>query len=68
MVIRQLRTNQRMTQEQLAWDTEMEQTYISLLERGVKEPGIRTVRRIARALGTTASHIMAELEKLLEQR
>lgn len=67
MVLKRIRNQQRQTQEQLAWDTQMEQTYISQLERGLKEPGIRTVRKIAHALGTTASHIMAEVEKMLEQ-
>lgn len=62
MVLQQLRKQRKLTQEQLAWETQMEQTYISLLERGAKEPGVRTLLKLARALGVSSGQFMSEVE------
>lgn len=66
MVLKELRKRQKFTQEQLAWKTRMEQTYISLLERGAKEPGVRTLLKLSQALGVSSGQFMSEVETAIE--
>jgi len=40
-----------LTQEQLAEKADLDRTYISDIERGARNPGIKNVVRLARALG-----------------
>lgn len=40
-----------LTQERLAEKAGLDQTYISGIERGVRNPGIKNIVRLARALG-----------------
>lgn len=53
-----------LTQEQLAEKADLDRTFISLLERGKRQPSLGTVLRLAAALGLTA----AELVSLAEER
>jgi transcriptional regulator with XRE-family HTH domain len=39
-----------MTQEQLALESDMERSYVSDLERGTRNPSVRALGRIAKAL------------------
>lgn len=66
MVLQQLRKRRKLTQEQLAWEMQMEQNYISLLERGEKEPGVRTLLKLSRALGVSSGQFMNEVEATIE--
>ena len=66
MVLKGMRKRRTLTQEQLAWETGMEQTYISLLERGSKEPGVRTLLKLARALGIPSGQFMSDVETAIE--
>ena len=51
--LRKLRDASGMSQEELAFKTDLHRTYISQLERDLKSPSLRTVTTIARALGLT---------------
>lgn len=51
-----------LTQEALAHEAGLHRTYVSLLERGLRMPTIEVVRRLARALGTSMTALIAELE------
>lgn len=53
--IRRQRLRQSLTQEQVAATADLDPTYISGIERGVRNPSILSVLRIAEALGTTVS-------------
>ena len=66
MVLKETRKRRKLTQEQLAWATGMEQTYVSLLERGAKEPGVRTLLKLAHALGVSSGQFMSEVEATIE--
>jgi transcriptional regulator with XRE-family HTH domain len=46
-----------MTQEKLAEIAELDPTYISGIERGLRNPGIKNVAKIAKALGITVSEL-----------
>jgi len=48
--VRKYRKLRGMTQEQLGLETEMERSYVSDLERGTRNPSVRAVERLARAL------------------
>lgn len=58
--VRALRTAQELTQEELAEKADMHWTFISGVERGIKDPRISTVGRIARALGVEPRDLFLE--------
>lgn len=49
-VLRQLRQDSGLTQEQLGLEAELQRKYISQLELGEKEPSLTTVFKLANAL------------------
>lgn len=53
--IRRQRGAQGLTQEKLAEAAGLDPTYISGIERGLRNPGIVNVARLAKALGLTTS-------------
>ncbi len=55
--VRKYRKQRGMTQEELGLDTEMERSYVSDLERGTRNPSVRAVERLAKALGV-APHVL----------
>lgn len=55
--IRQRREARELTQEKLAEKSGLDATYISGIERGLRNPGILNVARIAKALGLTAAEL-----------
>ena len=63
-VLRQLRERAGLSQEALATKSGLDRTYISLLERGLRQPTLKTLVRLAEALGTS----LAVLSKKVEDR
>jgi transcriptional regulator with XRE-family HTH domain len=61
-VLLRYRKAKRLTQEQLAWSTGMSRVYISDIERGLREPGLGTMLKLARALEVPAWEMMREVE------
>ena len=51
--VRRLRVEQKLTQEQLAHDAEIDLTYLGGIERGRRNPSVDVLGRIAKALGTS---------------
>lgn len=64
-VLRELRTEKGLSQEKLAEYCDLDRTYISLLERGHRQPTITTVFKIAKALEIKASELVKVVEKRL---
>ena len=56
--IRELRRRKRLSQEQLAARADLHWTYVSGIERGVRDPGLRTMARLATALGVSLSDLV----------
>lgn len=52
-----------MTQEELGLDTEMERSYVSDLERGTRNPSVRAVERLAKALGVAPHVLLMPIEE-----
>jgi transcriptional regulator with XRE-family HTH domain len=55
--LRQARERKELTQEKLAEIAEIDPTYVSGIERGLRNPGIKNVARIAKALGITTAEL-----------
>jgi transcriptional regulator with XRE-family HTH domain len=62
-VIRKHRLALKFSQEALAEKADLHPTYIGLVERGMRIPGLGAASRIARALGKQLSEIIAEAER-----
>ena len=56
--IRKRREALDFSQEKLAEKSDLDQTYISGIECGKRNPGIKNVARIAKALGVTTAKLM----------
>ena len=61
-VVRQFRLLRGMSQEQLADRSGLHRTYISSIERGVRNVSLVNIQKIADALGISLSEIFAEIE------
>ena len=61
-VVRRRREGAGLSQETLALEAGLHPTYISLLERGLRNPSLVTVQVLAQALETTMTSLVRELE------
>ena len=55
--VARIRTERGLSQDQLAEKADLDRTYISGIERGVRNPGIKSVVRIATALKTSVEDL-----------
>ncbi len=55
--IRYFRTKRGMSQEELSFEAELHRTYISDIERGVRNVSIVNIKKIASALNTSVSEL-----------
>lgn len=60
--VRSARETKQLTQEKLAELSSLDPTYISGIERGLRNPGIKNVAKIAKALGITTSELCKGVE------
>jgi transcriptional regulator with XRE-family HTH domain len=52
-----------MSQEQLGLEAGVERNFVSLIERGVNQPSIRIIFKLAKALQVPASEMLVMVEK-----
>jgi transcriptional regulator with XRE-family HTH domain len=62
-VIVSTRTKAHLSQEQVALKAGLSRSYYSDIERGLRNVSIETLSEVARALGTTASALLAKAEE-----
>ena len=55
--VRKQREARELTQETLAERASLDPTYISGIERGLRNPGIKNVAKLAKALGFTTAEL-----------
>ena len=55
--VARIRNDRGFSQDVLAEKADLDRTYVSGIERGVRNPGIKTVLRIARALGVNVGDL-----------
>jgi transcriptional regulator with XRE-family HTH domain len=65
-VLRKHRLAAGLSQERLGLESGVQRNFISLIETGQNQPTITTIFRLAIALGTKASMLIAETEAMLE--
>jgi len=64
-VLKKHRKEAGISQEKLAEICELERTYISFLERGLRKPSLNMTFRFAEAFGVKASDLVIEVEELI---
>ncbi|MBI2749335.1 MAG: PAS domain-containing protein [Burkholderiales bacterium] len=62
-VIKRLRVQQGLTQEQLASLSDLERTFVSMLERGIKQPSLSTISNVATAFGIKTYELLHLVEQ-----
>ncbi|TLD68160.1 helix-turn-helix transcriptional regulator [Phragmitibacter flavus] len=60
--VRNLRETQDLTQEQLAERAKLDITYISGIERGLRNPSLLSLLRLAKALGVSLKQLTEGVE------
>ena len=55
--VAKIRRAKDLSQEALAEKADLDRTYLSDIERGVRNPGIKNVTRIAKALGVSTAEL-----------
>lgn len=61
MILRQLRTNQKLTQSEMAKALNISRVAYTNYELGNREPDFDTVKRIAAILGTTVDYLLGDV-------
>lgn len=64
-VLKQRRVAAKLSQEKFAELCEIERTYVSFLERGLRQPSLDMTFRISKAFGISASELVQEVEAQL---
>lgn len=58
--VKQHREAKGLSQEQLAFEADLHRTYVSGVERGIRNPTVKIVSRLADALGVAAAKLLEE--------
>lgn len=66
--LRRIRKAANLTQEELAFRAGLDRTYISLLERGIKSPTLKTFFRLCSVLNQKPEELIAIVYQLLVQK
>ena len=64
-VLRSERIKINLSQEKLAELADLDRSYISLLERGLKQPSLATIFALSKALGIKPHQFIEEVEKMV---
>ncbi|WP_420823886.1 helix-turn-helix domain-containing protein [Sulfurifustis variabilis] len=63
-----MRKKKNLSQEQLALNSNLDRTFISLLERGLRQPSLTTIFQLSRALDTSATELISTVETKVHAR
>lgn len=61
--LKRLRRDRQLSQEELAFEAGVHRTYISGVERGIRNPTVLVLEEIARALKVPAAKLLEELPR-----
>lgn len=67
-VLRTVRHSQSISQEALAYEGGYHRTYIGQIERGEKNPSLRTIFDLAKVLKTSPAEMIRQTEAILSRR
>ena len=57
--IRELRLKKNWSQEELGFETDLDRTYISGIERGERNPSLKNIGKLSKALNVSLSKLFA---------
>jgi transcriptional regulator with XRE-family HTH domain len=63
--LRDLRQARSLSQEALALESGLDRTFVSLLERGLRQPSLTTILQLAGPLGVAPDDLVAEVVAML---
>ena len=66
-VLRQFRKDINFSQEKLSQESGLDRTYISLLERGRRQPTLTSLLKLATALGVSTVDLVAKVEVIMNE-
>lgn len=66
-VLKSIRKEQKVSQEELAFRSNLDRTYISMLERGIHQPTLNSLLAIAAALDMKAAELVGLVEHEMER-
>jgi len=66
-ILQELRHKRGLSQEELGFESDYHRTYISQLERGQKNPSLKAIFRLAKALGVKPSGMIRRIESRVEE-
>lgn len=66
-ILRKQRALSKISQEKLSQESGLDRSYISLLERGLRQPTLKTIILLSRSLNTTASKMVYSVEEILNE-
>lgn len=66
IILKDIRKSRGVTQEKLAYDCRLDRTYISLLERGLRQPTISTLFKLSKALEISSVDFIKRIEEEYE--
>jgi len=64
-VLREQRDSQGLSQEALALSADVDRTFVSQIERGIRQPTLTTLCKLAKALDIQPSTLVQRMERLL---
>jgi len=68
LVIRELRNKLAISQEKLALTSDMDRTFISLLERGLRQPSLKSILRLSESLKIRPGDLIDRVVEKLPQK
>ena len=66
-VLKKFRALSKISQAKLSQECGLDRSYISLLERGLRQPSLTTILLLAKALNTTASNMVHDVEEIINE-
>lgn len=60
--VRSMRNRLGISQDELAWRASVHRTYVTNIERGICNPSLGSIQKLASALGTSMSTLLGDLE------
>jgi len=64
-ILKEERKKAKLSQEELAFKTSLDRTYISLLERGLRQPSLTTIFEISKQLKIKPDSLIVKVEECL---
>ena len=61
-VLRRLRLEAGLTQEQVGFEADLRRTYVSILELGQQQPSLATILKLAKALNQSGQELIGLVE------